>query len=90
MCAARCGKYNKFSEVKPCRSEVDDQALFTVCGKCAKGAEALRDQTRMRDHVYKVRIMSELSRCVRYSDYDLIGAYTNHYNEKKLDFKIHI
>jgi hypothetical protein len=51
LCAARCDKYNEFIKIKPCRNEAGLQVLLAVYGKCANGAEALRDQTWLRSHV---------------------------------------
>ena len=56
LCAMRCEKYADFLKIEPCRS-IDD-----LCALCALHktdykacAEALRDQIRVRLHVYKVK-----------------------------------
>jgi len=52
----RCGKYNDFVKVVPCRTVADLEALRARHADDIKAcAEALRDQTRVRLHVYKVK-----------------------------------
>jgi hypothetical protein len=50
------GATNKTSSSRPSHSAA--KLIFkpcTVFGKCAKGAEALRGQIRLRDHAYKIK-----------------------------------
>lgn len=56
LCSSRCVKYNEFIKITPCRYEADLRALVAAHGNNSKAcAEALRDQVRLREHVYKVR-----------------------------------
>jgi hypothetical protein len=56
LCATRCEKYKEYIKIKPCRSLADLQALHAAHGgNTKKCAEALRDQLRLRDHVYKIK-----------------------------------
>jgi len=56
LCDVRCGKYNDYIKIKPCRSLVALAALRAQHGTDLKVcAEALRDQIRVRVHVYKIK-----------------------------------
>jgi len=56
LCAMRCDKYNDFVKVVPCRTVADLEALRARHADDIKAcAEALRDQIRVRLHVYKVK-----------------------------------
>ena len=56
LCAMRCDKYNDFVKVVPCRTVADLEALCARHADDLKAcAEALRDQIRVRLHVYKVK-----------------------------------
>jgi len=59
LCAMRCDKYNDFVKVVPCRTVADLEALRARHADDLKAcAEALRDQIRVRLHVYKVKAAS--------------------------------
>jgi len=56
LCDVRCGKYNDYVKIEPCRSLVALAALRAQHGTDLKAcAEALRDQIRVRVHVYKIK-----------------------------------
>jgi len=52
LCNVRCGKYNEYIKIEPCRSLVALAALCAQHGTDLRAcAEALRDQIRVRVHV---------------------------------------
>ena len=56
LCNVRCGKYNDYVKIEPCRSLVALAALRAQHGTDLKAcAEALRDQIRVRVHVFKIK-----------------------------------
>ena len=61
LCRDRCRKYEVYCKIVACRSAAQLEALRATFGDDFKAcAEALRDQIRVRDHVYKIKKLGVL------------------------------